>query len=102
MQLIFTVEEFRTLVHLLREHENDDQRGQDKGVLTRILQKILERDFGFASDELEALEDLLVEENEKLKNLPIPSTELERETFLHHRRVLEQTLDKIVEACAMF
>ncbi len=102
MQLIFTIDEFRTLVHILREHENDEQQGQQRGAMSGILQKILERDFGFASDELEALEDLLRKESERLKNAQIPSTEPEREMFIRHRRLLDQTLDKIVEACAMF
>ncbi len=72
MQLIFTIDEFRTLVHILHEHENDEQKGQERGAMSRILQKILERDFGFASDELEALEDLLGKESERLKNAQIP------------------------------
>ncbi len=102
MQLIFTIDEFRTLVHVLREHENEHQKGQKQGLTSSILEKLLERDFGFATDELETLEDLLVKESERLKDAQIPSTEAERETFLRHRQVLEHTLDKIVEACAMF
>lgn len=102
MQVVFTIDEFRTLVHVLREHEHEAEQGQDQGAISRILQKLLARDFAFAADELEALEDLLVKESERLKGAQIHSNEPEKETFLRHRRVLEQLLDKVVEACAMF
>lgn len=37
MQLIFTIDEFRALVHLLHEHENDEQEGQERGAMSRKL-----------------------------------------------------------------
>jgi tRNA C32,U32 (ribose-2'-O)-methylase TrmJ len=101
MQVIFTIDEFRTLVHVLREHEHEAEPGRDQAI-SRILRKVLERDFGFAADELQVLEDLLAKASKRLKGAPIPPTEPERETFLRQRRLTEQILDKVVEACAMF
>jgi len=60
MQLVFTVDEFMTLVPILRECEADAQMQPPVRDSCRpILQKLLDHDFGFAIDELEDLEGIL-------------------------------------------
>ncbi len=72
------MDESGTLVHIMREHENEATQGQEQGSVARIFQKMLERGFGFSADEQEAIDDLLVKESEKLQDAQIPSTEPER------------------------
>ena len=102
MQVVFSIEEFRLLVHVLREYSESDSQPYTslQKSATDLLQKILARDFGFSIDELEDLELILqgkektVRESLKSENAPSPEVR-------HEEEVLEHVLDRVTEACAM-
>ncbi len=99
MELILTIEEFRTLVHALRG-QIEAQKEQDQGGVSALLEKVLSRDFGFGIDELEILQQALEKERERFKN-PKLLSESERERMPQTQCVLEHVIDKVVEASAM-
>lgn len=102
MQVVFSIEEFRLLVHVLREYSESDSQPYTslQKSATDLLEKILARDFGFSIDELEDLELILqgkektVRESLKSENAPSPEVR-------HEEEVLEHVLDRVTEACAM-
>ena len=102
MQVVFSIEEFRLLVHVLRKYSESDSQPYTslQKSATDLLEKILARDFGFSIDELEDLELILKGKEksvrESLKSENAPSPELR-----HEEEVLEHVLDRVTEACAM-
>ena len=103
MQVVFTIEEFRLLVHILREHsENALQLGSSRqNSAQALLEKILGRDFGFSLDELEDLQELLkFYEQKTLRALADPALPRTSER-LHQEELLERVIDRVTEACAM-
>ena len=102
MQVVFSIEEFRLLVHVLREYSETDSQPYTslQKSAADLLEKIMARDFGFSIDELEDLELILqgkektVRESLKSENAPSPEVR-------HEEEVLEHVLDRVTEACAM-
>ena len=103
MQLTFTADEFRLLLDLLLERERQSQlshRSSDH--ILPIVQKFINHDLALGIDELEDLEDFLKDakyrverELERCKD-PVAMHEFQRRQIL-----LGETLDRVVEACAM-
>lgn len=102
MQVVFSIEEFRLLVHALREcSESDSQPTPLQKSATDLLEKILARDFGFSLDELDDLETILQgKEKEVRKALEDPACTSLPEVR-HEEEVLEHVIDRVTEACAM-
>ena len=102
MQLIFSIDEFMTLVHILRESETDAQLKRSlRDSAEPILQKLLNREFGFAIDELEDMEEILREYSGKLKQEAEVTSPRGEQTSLVRQKVLDRIMDKVSEACAM-
>lgn len=102
MQLVFTVEEFRLLNHVLRNCGPDLQdRPQLRSSAPQLLQKLLAHDFGFSLDELEDLEEIMKLENDRLRQLPAAQFDNEPEEVSHRLMLLERIIDRVTEACAM-
>ena len=100
MQLVFTIEEFRLLVHILREHSDNDSSPETSllRAATALLQKVLARDFRFSIDELEDLEEILKIEEQKVHGGNDATCTPEQ---VHNTELLEHLLDRVTEACAM-
>lgn len=97
MQLVFTVEEFRVMIHLLRDFCSDtENRIQLIRAGNQLLEKLMGRDFGLSLDELEDLEEILRRSRESLASRPGDPEEL-----AHDRLLLERVLERVTEACAM-
>lgn len=100
MQVVFTIEEFRLLVHILREHAEHDPSPDTllQPTAATLLQKVLARDFSFSIDELEDLEEILKTREQATKSeagvAPTPEQ-------AHDSDVLDHLLDRVTEACAM-
>ncbi len=101
MELIFTIEEFRTVVHALRRQLDSRAEQPKNDPVAPLLDKFLNRDFGFGIDELEVLQESLEEERRRLNNPEATLSDDERIASPHTQRVLEQIIDKVVEASAM-
>jgi len=101
MQVVFTIEEFRLLVHILREQSETDLQPATslKASAAALLEKVLARDFGFSLDELEDLEAILHVQEDKVRHaMDAAGRSAETE---HEEQVLEHVLDRVTEACAM-
>ncbi len=102
MQLIFTVNEFTTLAHIMGECESSAQAPPRLLTsITAIRQRLLARDFGFAIDELEDLEEVLRCYRDKLKGEQDSATLAERESRIERLTTLEHIIDKVEDACMM-
>lgn len=103
MQVVFSIEEFRFLVHILREQNEGDLQPHTslQSSAAELLEKILGRDFGFSLDELEDLEEILKIHEQKLRReLADPSLAHAPEK-VHEEEVLDRVIDRVTEACAM-
>ncbi len=100
MQVVFTIEEFRLLVHILREHaEFDiDPHTSLRSSAAALLEKVLSRDFSFSIDELEDLEEILKAQEHRIR---LASSAAESAEQLHEADLLDRVLDRVTEACAM-
>ncbi len=101
VELIFTIEEFRTVVHALRAQFEARGNRQQSDPLAALLERFLARDFGFGIDELETLHEALEDEGRRLKDPATHLSQEERDALPQTQRVLEHVIDKVVEACAM-
>ena len=103
MQLTFTADEFRLLLDLLLEREGQSQLShRTSDHIVPIVQKFINHDFALALDELEDLEEFLKDAKYRVDR------ELERckdpaaiQEFRRRQLLLEETLDRVLEACAM-
>ncbi len=100
MQVVFTIEEFRLLVHILRAHaENDPHPATSlQSAAAGLLEKVLARDFCFGIDELEDLEEILKSDEAKMR-LDLAGRHTPEQA--HDGELLERILDRVTEACAM-
>ncbi len=103
MQLVFTVEEFRVLVHVLRDSEN---LVKDRPRLLRasglLLERILARDFCLSVDELEDLNDILHFAQDKMtRTIAKVPDQLDIEQARRDAILLDRLIERVTEACAM-
>ena len=100
MQVVFSIEEFRLLVHILREYSETGAQPQTslQTSASVLLQKILVRDFCFSIDELEDLEEIL---KAKESTLHLKPGEEYTQDRAHTTELMGRLLDRITEACAM-
>jgi hypothetical protein len=103
MQLTFTADEFRLLLDLLLERERQSHLSRRSGDhILPIAQKFINHDLALALDELEDLEEFLKEAkghvDRELESCKDPAATHE---FRRRQLLLEETLDRVVEACAM-
>lgn len=98
MQVVFSVEEFRFLVHFLREYSESQPASSFQSAASALLEKVLAHDFGFSIDELEDLEEILKAYESKAYNELAGSQSTQKR---HNAELLERVLDRVTEACAM-
>ncbi len=98
MQVVFSIEEFRLLVHILRDHAETDPHPDTslRSSAAALLEKVLARDFGFSIDELEDLEEILKSHQQRIRQAAGGSPEQK-----HDAELYERVLDRVTEACAM-
>jgi len=103
MQLTFTPDEFRLLLDLLLERERQSQVTQRSGDhILPIVQKFLTHDLALGIDELEDLEEFLKDAKYKVdRELALCKDPVAHDEFLRRHRLLEETVDRVTEACAM-
>jgi hypothetical protein len=103
MQVVFSIEEFRLLVHVLRECSESDSQPYTslQKSATDLLEKILARDFGFSIDELEDLELILQGKEKKVREALQDPACTKLPEVRHEEEVLEHVIDRVTEACAM-
>ena len=103
MQVVFSIEEFRLLVHVLREYSESDSQPYTslQKSATDLLEKILARDFAFSIDELEDLELILQGKERTVRESLKESANAPSPEVRHEEEVLEHVLDRVTEACAM-
>lgn len=103
MQLVFTIEEFRVLVHILREHSEHDPHPDTslRNSAAALLEKVFARDFSFSIDELEDLEQILQEREQRMKREMADGTRPHTAEELHEEDLMQRVLDRVTEACAM-
>ncbi len=97
MQVVFSVEEFRFLVHTLREY-SESQGSSFQTNASALLDKVLAHDFAFSIDELEDLEEILKAYESTAYSELAGSQSWEKR---HNAQLLERVLDRVTEACAM-
>ncbi len=103
MQLTFTADEYRLLLELLLERERQsllEHRAADH--VAPLAQRFVVHDLGLGLDELEDLEEFLKDADFRLtaeigRAAPGP----QRDALFERRRLLEEALDRVTEACAM-
>lgn len=103
MQVVFTFEEFRILVHVLREiSENTGHPSTfQQTSASAILEKVLARDFSFTVDELDDMEEFLKDRQARMtRDLADPACSQMLEK-MHEQAIIERMLDRVTEACAM-
>lgn len=98
MQVVFSVEEFRFLVHALRELSESQPESSLRSAASTLLEKVLAHDFAFSIDELEDLEEILKAYESKAYAELADSQSWEKR---HNAQLLERVLDRVTEACAM-
>ncbi len=103
MQLVFTVEEFRVLIHVLREC---DTLVKDRPKLLRssalLLDRLLAREFSLSADELEDLNFILHLADDKLTRTMAKTPErLNIEEARRDAVLLGRLIERVTEACAM-
>lgn len=103
MQLTFTPDEFRLLLDLLLERERQSELLHRSGDhIVPIVQKFIDHDLSLGIDELEDLEEFLKDAKYKNDRQMVTCKDpLAMEEFMRRHRLLEETLDRVVEACAM-
>lgn len=103
MQLIFTVEEYKALINILRECASEvHAEEQSQNPVLPILENVLNRDLCFGFDQLEDLEGILSEYRAKVKReLDKPLRRDHREALLHRERLVGHMIEKVTESCAM-
>ncbi len=103
MQVVFSIEEFRLLVHILREHSEQDTHPDTslRNPASALLEKVLARDFCFSIDELEDLEEILQQREKRMKREMADGTRPHTAEELHEENIMEHVLDRVTEACAM-
>jgi hypothetical protein len=113
MQLHFSLEELKLLVDLLERLERDiqDRVNENPGqasalrlkqnACSRLLDRIVVRDFAFAYDELEDLLQLVSACRSTLEENPADAASFDAKIETHNDQVLQRLLDKLTEACAM-
>jgi hypothetical protein len=114
MQLFFTTDELKLLVDIV-EHCDRELRdeisnhpeqlaalSQKRDCCARVLDRIVERDFGFGYDELQDMVDMLTACRARFHGELANAGQADIKAELDKRnRVLEHMLDKVTEACAM-
>jgi transposase len=98
MQVVFSVEEFRFLVHTLREFSESHPELSAQSKASALLDKVLAHDFAFSIDELEDLEQILKAYESKAYPELVDSQSWEKR---RNAQLLERVLDRVTEACAM-
>ncbi len=103
MQLTFTADEFRLLLELLLERERLatlNHRTSDH--IAPLAQKFVVHDLALALDELEDLEEFLKDEKFKLeREIGRAEPGALREEMFRRRKLLDDALNRVTEACAM-
>ena len=99
MQLRLETNELNLLADLLMEPAGETPHS---ALDNRLLEMVLARDLGFDSDELERLADLLIAAERRGKDeVQHEANPVRRFELKCRLELLERTLEKIDEACAM-
>ena len=103
MQLTFTPDEFRLLLDLLLERERQSELLHRSGDhIVPIVQKFIDHDLALSIDELEDLEEFVKDaEYKNDRQMAACKDPVALQEFLRRHKLLEETVDRVVEACAM-